>query len=142
MSYIKLSSEGGTPFERLLGYVPEILKKWSQLENAFFQSSSFDPEFLEQVRRTLAYTNRCQYCMAKAGKPDENPASARLACALRFANRYALAGDAIDKQCIEELKEYFSDSELVELIAFCSFISASQKFGASLGLQPQGFYSD
>jgi alkylhydroperoxidase family enzyme len=38
------------------------------------------------------------------------------------------------------LKECFSDAEIVELIAFCSFISASQRFGAVLGLQESKHY--
>ncbi|KTC86622.1 hypothetical protein [Legionella brunensis] len=140
MSYIKLSKHGETPFEKLLGYVPEISHKWAQLESAFFQSQTFSSEFLEQVRRALAFNNLCQYCMAKAGKPDENPESIKLEQALSFANCYAIDHQTIDEQYIEQMKQYFSEGELVELIAFCSFISAAQKFGASLGLQPREYY--
>lgn len=139
MSFIKLSDQGDTIFERLLGYVPEISNKWAQLENAFFQSKTFTPEFLEQVRRALAFTNGCQYCMAKAGKP-ELPNSQKLEQALLFAQRFALNHQEIDKNYIESMKQYFSEGELVELIAFCSFISAAQRFGASLGLKPQQYY--
>ncbi|CAM4474484.1 MAG: hypothetical protein LEGION0403_FIIPPAGN_02816 [Legionella sp.] len=67
MSYVRLSNNGSTPFERLLGHASHILEQWNDLEEAFFKSITFDDNFLEQVRRALAFTNQCQYCMAKAG---------------------------------------------------------------------------
>ena len=134
MSYIQLSDYGKSPFERLLGHAPSILRQWDQLELAFFQSTTFDPHFLEQVRRALAYKNQCQYCMAKAGPPDENPENERLAAALRFANLFAIDHLSVGQDEVQGLKELFTDAEIIELIAFCAFISASQQFGAILGL--------
>ncbi|MFW2570251.1 carboxymuconolactone decarboxylase family protein [Legionella sp. 29fVS95] len=141
MAHIKLSKQGVTPFEKLLGHLPEISVQWQQLEMAFFQSNTFDADFLEQIRRVLAFNHVCQYCMAKAGPADENPDSLRLAEALRLANKFALDHLSIDQEEITRLKKYFSDQELVELLAFCSFISAAQKLGASLGLQAANHYS-
>lgn len=141
MAHIELSKQGITPFEKLLGHLPEISVQWQQLEMAFFQSNTFDADFLEQVRRALAFNNLCQYCMAKAGPADNNPASIRLAAALRLANKFALDHLSIDREEITRLKEHFSDRELVELLAFCSFVSAAQKFGACLGLQAANHYS-
>ena len=80
------------------------------------------------------------YCMAKAGKPDQNPKDTRLIEALRFANTFAISHDAIDESEITRLKNYFSEAELVELAAFCSFISASQKLGAVMGLKAMTHY--
>ncbi|QLH42633.1 MAG: hypothetical protein HWD59_07875 [Coxiellaceae bacterium] len=140
MSYIKFSENGSTPFEKLIGHAPDISSRWEQLESAFFQSKKFNPEFLEQIRRALAFNNLCQYCMAKAGPPDENPNSARLLEALRFANKFAIDHTSIDENEILRMKNVFSDSEIVELIAFCSFISAAQRFGACLGLRPADTY--
>jgi alkylhydroperoxidase family enzyme len=140
MSYIELSNYGGSPFEKLMGHVPNVLNQWGKLEEAFFQSNTFTPAFLEQVRRTLAFKNLCQYCMLKAGPPDDNPDSVRLAIALKFANKFAIDHTSILKEEIKEMGEHFSNDELVELIAFCSFISASQKFGSCLGLQSSDKY--
>ena len=135
MAFIQLSTYGSTPFERLLGHKPDLLDQWEKLELAFFQSTTFDAHFLEQVRRALAFNNQCQYCMAKAGGPDKNPQDTRLLEALRFANIFAISPADIDESEIIRLKNYFSEAELVELTAFCSFISASQKFGAVMGLK-------
>lgn len=142
MSVIPLSSNGNTPFERLLGHVPEILAPWGLLETAFFNQTTFDLDFLEQIRRALAYSNQCKYCMAKAGPPEENQKDIRLKAALRFANQFSISHHSVDENEINQLKECFSDSELVELIAFCSFISASQRFGAVFGLEQSIAYSD
>ena len=136
MARIPLSEVGSSPFEQLMGHAPTVLAHWSQLENAFFQSATFDAEFLEQIRRALAYDNQCLYCMAKAGPPESNPTDKRLAEALKFANQFAIDHKLIDEVDIARLKEFFSVAEISELISFCSFISASQRFGAVLGLQP------
>jgi alkylhydroperoxidase family enzyme len=142
MSFVRLSNNGSTPFERLLGHAPHILEQWNGLEGAFFNSSAFGDNFLEQVRRALAFTNQCQYCMAKAGPPDKNVGEARLLVALRFANKFALDHSTVSEQDVNYLKDYFSEAEIIELIAFCSFISASQRFGAVLGLQEAAKYNN
>jgi alkylhydroperoxidase family enzyme len=141
MSIIPLSNNGKTPFEKLLGHAPEILTPWGNLEASFFNQTTFDLDFLEQIRRALAYSNQCRYCMAKEGPPTENQNDIRLRVALRFANQFAISHLSIDASEINQLKEYFSDSEIVELVAFCSFISASQRFGAVLGLEQSIKYS-
>lgn len=140
MAYIELSKNGSSPFERLLGHKPDLLEQWGKLETVFFQSSHFDAYFLEQVRRALAFNNQCQYCMEKAGRPDQNLQDVRLIEALRFANLFAISHVDIDEKEIARLRNYFSQEELVELTAFCSFISASQKLGAVLGLKPAKHY--
>ncbi|WP_131794673.1 hypothetical protein [Fluoribacter gormanii] len=141
MSFIQLSEYGTSPFERLLGHAPEILDQWGKLEIVFLKSNTFNADFLEQVRRALAFNNQCQYCMAKAGPPDQNPQGDRLVEALRFANLFSIT-QSIDKNEILRLKKYFSEAEIAELIAFCSFISAAQKFGAALGLESRENYME
>ncbi|HGI8202232.1 hypothetical protein [Legionella pneumophila] len=136
MSHIPLSNYGTSPFERLLGYVPEILNNWSNLENAFLQSKTFEPNFLEQIRRALAFDNLCYYCMAKAGPPNQRPEDIQLTAALKFANKFAIDHKIINEQDIDELKQCFLTNEISELISYCSFITASQRFGSVSGLQP------
>jgi alkylhydroperoxidase family enzyme len=142
MSLIPLSNCGSTPFERLLGHAPELLEQWGKLELAFFKSTTFHSDFLEQIRRALAFNNQCYYCMAKAGPPDQNTEDNRLILALRFANKFSISHTSIDEDELPQLKNYFSDAEIIELIAFCSFISASQRFGAVLGLKELEHYGN
>lgn len=140
MSHIQLSNYGTSPFEQLMGHAPDVLDQWGKLEEVFFSSKTFGSEFLEQIRRALAFKNSCMYCMAKAGPPDEAPESQRLQAALRFANQFAINHQDIAKEEIHHLEQFFSKNELIELIAFCSFITASQKFGACLGLESADKY--
>ena len=52
MATITFSKNGSTPFEQLLGHNPEVLKKWSSLEETLFYSGVLDLELKEEVRRT------------------------------------------------------------------------------------------
>ena len=134
MPRIPLSSHGTTPHERLLGHNPGILEAWLALEAAFFQSPTFDDGLREQVRRALAFGNRCEYCMAKAGPPDRVQAVARTGLAVAFADIMGQDHRTVHEGQLAALRESFTDAEVAELIAFASFISAGQMFGAVLGL--------
>lgn len=140
MSHIPFSSNGNTPFEKLIGYNTDLLSKWTQLESAIFNSKTFNHTFLEQIRRALAFNNACQYCMAKAGPPDQSETDIRLTAALRYANKFAIDHQSIDEQDISRLNETFTMAEISELTLFCAFISAAQRFGAVLGLQSASVY--
>jgi alkylhydroperoxidase family enzyme len=133
MPRIELSKEGNTPFEQLLGYNTNVLENWSNLEEVLFKSNTFSDELKEQVRRTLAFNNGCQYCMAK-GRPSENIADVKILVAVKFADTFSK--NNIDDREFDKLKSVFKDNEISELCAFICFISASQKFGALLDLQP------
>jgi alkylhydroperoxidase family enzyme len=61
MPRISFSNVGNTPFKRLLGHNPEILKSWTNLNDAFLTSGKLSPDLKEQVRRALAFGNRCEY---------------------------------------------------------------------------------
>lgn len=134
MAKITFSQEGLTPFEQLLGHNKEILEKWSSLEECIFNSNTFTPEFKEQLRRTLAFNNGCQYCMAK-GKPSNQITDSKILIATKIADIVS-KNHIIDDKHFNLLKNEFSDKEISELLALICFITASQKFGALLDLQP------
>ena len=140
MSRISLSDQGASPWERLLGHTPTILQQWIALEEAFFSSGTFSPELREQVRRTLAWGNGCAYCMAKSGRPDEHQADPRISLAVGCAEIFAQNPQDMDESVFDLLKTEFSEAEISELFAFMSFLSASQRFGAALGLESRETY--
>lgn len=135
MSRIPFSNKGNTPFEQLLGHHEEILKCWSQLENAFFTSNKLSQELKEEVRRTLAHQNGCQYCMAK-GQPSLELKDAKITAAVNFAAILAEDHRKISNHHIEVLYEVFKTDEIAELCAYICFITACQQFGAVLNLMP------
>lgn len=135
MARVAFSQTGNTPFERLLGHNPDVLEKWTALEVALWGSSTFSPHLKEQVRRVLAFGNQCEYCMAK-GRPNDVHPDPKEALAVAFAQAFVQDRGAIDESSFEVLREEFSEAEIAELTAFISFVTAAQRFGAALALQP------
>lgn len=131
---ISLSKQGATPFEQLMGHNEDMLEKWNDLEAILFTKSHLEHNLLEQVRRTLAFENECEYCMVKGGRPDFNADDKKIGAATAFAQMFALDHSSINEAHFEMLKVEFSEQQISELCAFICFISASQKFGRIMNL--------
>jgi len=129
MTRIKLSDYGNSPFEKLIGHNKNILDKWNELEITLFATSSLSNELLEQVRRTIAFENECEYCMVKGGKADSNQIDEKISLATAFAQVFSINHKDIDDKHFDLLKEKFTEKEISELCTFISFISSSQKLG-------------
>jgi alkylhydroperoxidase family enzyme len=117
-----------------MGHAPHVLEPWTRLEDAFFKQSVLPSQLLEQVRRTLALGHGCDYCRAKAGPPDAHHKDLRTSLAVGFAQLYTAGHKEIDASQLRVLRECFSDQELVELVAFVSFMWAGGTFGRILGI--------
>ncbi|WP_047865456.1 carboxymuconolactone decarboxylase family protein [Rubrobacter aplysinae] len=135
MPRILFVREGATPFERLMGHNPQILARWSELEDTLLGPSRLGAELKEQVRRTLAFGNRCEYCMVK-GMPAEEHLDRRQRLAVDFARQVVEDHLAVEDQVFTDLREHFVEAEIAELCALVCFLTASQRFGALLKLQP------
>ncbi|MBM7633226.1 carboxymuconolactone decarboxylase family protein [Geomicrobium sediminis] len=132
MARIDESKIGETPFQKLLGHNSEIMERWNQLDKAFEGLSS---KLREQVRRTLAQGNGCDYCKAK-GKPDPLEYDEKTSIAVGFAEVFLKQKGGIANSTFDVLKESFSEKEISELCAFIAFTTASQHFGAMMKLEP------
>lgn len=129
MTRINLSENGKSPFQKLIGHNINILNNWIQLEESIIVDSSLDPNLLEQVRRTIAFKNKCEYCMVKAGKANKVKKDNREQIATAFAELFAMDHKEIRAEHFTLLKEEFSEKEISELCSFISFITACQKLG-------------
>jgi alkylhydroperoxidase family enzyme len=118
-----------------MGHAPLVLESWSRLEEVFFRRSILPAQLLEQVRRTLALGHGCAYCQAKAGPPDKCQAEFRTSLAVGLAQVFATDHKGIDERMLQTMREHFSEPELVELVAFMSFMWAGGTFGNVLGIQ-------
>lgn len=135
MARIKESSFGETPFQRLLGHNIEVMQGWTQLGSVLENDGLLSFELKEQVRRTLAQSNRCEYCKAK-GKPDWDKFDEKISLAVGFAKVFLKQKGSIPNSTFKTLYEGFTEEEISELCAFISFTSASQYFGAMMQLKP------
>lgn len=134
MAVISFSKNGATPFQQLLGHNQGILEKWASLEACLYGSDTFPPELTEEVRRTLAFQNGCEYCKAK-GAPSKTIMDSRTQLAVHLADLSGKTTHMSDEE-VHALKEVFTDGEISELLALICFITACQRFGALLNLGP------
>ncbi|SHJ01388.1 carboxymuconolactone decarboxylase family protein [Lutispora thermophila] len=136
MARIGESVYGSTPFQKLLGHNKEVMEAWSHLGEVLEKDGLLSSELKEQVRRTLAQGNGCEYCKAK-GKPDPDTFNEKISVAIGFAEVFLKQKGDISDSTFEILKGYFSEGEISELCAFITFITAQQYFGAMMKLKPQ-----
>ncbi|MGJ9383078.1 carboxymuconolactone decarboxylase family protein [Salipaludibacillus sp. CF4.18] len=134
MARIKLSEYGYTPFQRLLGHNEIVMEKWRQLGIVLEQDGLLPKDLKEQVRRTMAQGNGCEYCKAK-GKPEPASFNEKTSIAVGFAEVFLKQKGNISNSIFDLLRESFSDEEISELSAFIAFTTASQSFGAMLQLE-------
>ena len=136
MARIIESNFGESPFQRLLGHNIEVMKGWSRLGDVLEKDGLLSAELKEQVRRTLAQSNGCEYCKAK-GKPELEKFNEKISIAVGFAEVFLKQKGDISNAIFDILGECFSEEEISELCAFIAFTTASQYFGAMLRLEAQ-----
>jgi alkylhydroperoxidase family enzyme len=61
MARISYSSVGASPFRRLVGHNPELLRGFEALSDALNHSLQLPGDLREEVRRHLAYERGCVY---------------------------------------------------------------------------------
>jgi alkylhydroperoxidase family enzyme len=136
MARISNSENGATPFQKLLGYNTDVLNGWNQLGEVLGKDIYLTSQLKEQVRRTLAQGNGCEYCMAK-GKPEPHLFDEKMSIAVGFAEVFLRQKGNISDVQFNVLKQYLSDAEISELSSFITFTTASQYFGAIMKLEAE-----
>lgn len=136
MTLIPLHEKGETPFQQLLAYNQDIQAAWAQLGSTLEKDQWLSAKLKEEVRRTLAQKNGCKYCKAK-GKPNPADYDEKTAVCTGFAEAFLASKGQTSASITAVLKDYLSDAEISELLAFICFTTASQYFGALMQLQAQ-----
>ncbi|MCM3240320.1 carboxymuconolactone decarboxylase family protein [Heyndrickxia oleronia] len=136
MARISESTFGNTPFQRLLGHNEKVMEGWSYLGDVLEKDGFLSSELKEQVRRTLAQSNGCEYCKAK-GKPEPEKFNEKISIAVGFAEVFLKQKESIPESSFKILQEYFNENEISELCAFIAFTTASQYFGAMMKLEAE-----
>ncbi|WP_324729376.1 carboxymuconolactone decarboxylase family protein [Lysinibacillus fusiformis] len=134
MTLIHLYDKGLTPFQQLLGYNEEIQSHWLQLGETVEKDGHLPAHLKEEVRKTLAQKNGCQYCQAK-GIPDPQHHDEKTAVCTGFAEAFLVTKGHTAPYVTAVLKEYLTEAEISELLAFICFTTAQQYFGALMQLK-------
>lgn len=145
-------ADKATPLEqgtmRMMAHRPELAKGFAQFAGAMFSNRLLPERLTELVRLRIAYHNQCRSCMAiryqravEAGidetlvcslerpyeAPDLSPAER---AALVYADLFATDHLAIDDEMFEDLRQHFSEPELVELGMFVALCVGFGRLGA------------
>lgn len=122
----------------IMGRLPAVAEALGALTAALRGNGTLPPRLLELVRLRIAFFNQCRSCIAvryQSAIDDgldqdavcslERPAeaenlSAAERSALRFAELFATDHLAIDDAVYDELREHFSEDQLVELGVHCA----------------------
>lgn len=145
---IELCEENGTPGPgavKTIGHEPEIARAFIEYWDALFYGGSVDHRLKELLRSHLANLHGCDYCQSVGSNvAREMGLSSEKIWALREyeeselfteAERAALrfAEDFYrNEHSYDELKEHFTDAEVIEIVWFVSFQDGGEKMMESL----------
>lgn len=132
---------------RIQAHQPAMTRAWDDLGVAIATQGTLSPRLLELVRLRIAFHNQCRTCMSLRYLPEdqidegtvcslEQPAQAdelteAERCALRFADLFATNHLAIDDRVYDELREHFTEAELVQLGYRCAVNLAVGRLAAT-----------
>ena len=133
----------------ILGHRPEVAAALGNLRAALQSTGTLSPRLTELVRLRIAFHNQCRSCMSvryQSAIDDgltenavcslEQPAdaddlSAAERSALRFADLFATDHLAIDDAIYDELRQHFSEDQLVELGVHCAYAVGMGRLAAT-----------
>lgn len=134
MALIQLSENGTTPFQKLLGYNKDIMLSWSNLSESLETDNQLSSDLKEEIRSMLAQNHGCAYCKAK-GKPSGKFTDEKSMICLVFVDVYMKLGTEIPDYILQTLNDHLTEAEMSELIAFITFTTCQQYFGAIMKLE-------
>jgi alkylhydroperoxidase family enzyme len=119
----------GSEYRKIMSLRPDLNKAWNTLDEAIRFAGVLDAELKEEVRRMVAQNQGCKFC-ASLGLPKDHYEDPRVAAAVAFAGALASSPTGISDEVWAEVRPHFNDEELVELVAWTSFMYAAEMFGA------------
>lgn len=132
----------------IVGRVPSLLKTIVPVFESFFGGGRIDPHIFEMMRLKTGEINRCAYCAsvrsqsvrdevgpkedALFGDIDEGELSKREALAVDLAEQMAGDPNYITDEFFEELREEFTEEEVIELVFAASIFNWGNKFNITM----------
>jgi len=140
-----------TNIYKALAHKPNILKTIGPFVASVQLPDELDPKLKERIILRVSGINRSAYCShahrqisAKMGFTEEeinetkNPDSANIdeseKAALRFAEALTVNPGNIPDEVFEDLKKYFSESQIVEITAIAALYNMINRFNEALKL--------
>ena len=129
---------------------PKMVQALAQLSEAVHNDCSLQPDVRGLVGQMASKVHGCQYCLAHTAANAErygvsNEKIARMwefetndlftdaeRAALRFAAAAATVPNAVDETLSADLKRYFNDTEIVEIMGIIAYYGWWNRWNASL----------
>lgn len=136
-----------------IGRVPSLLKTIVPVFEAFFAGGRIEPHIFEMMRLKTGEINRCAYCAsvrsqnvrdevgpkedALFGEIDTGELDRREHLAIELAEQMGGDPNYISDDFFEELREEFSDDEIIELVFACSIFNWGNKYNITMTLDAE-----
>jgi alkylhydroperoxidase family enzyme len=143
----------GVETKAIFAHRPDHAERvFAMLEAVEYGSGTLSPRLIELVWLRIAFWNQCRSCMSLRYKPDlvsedmvcslERPEDAEGLgeadrAALRFADLFATDHLAIDESVYDDLRQHFSEAELVELGICCAAYVGFGRLAATWAMHDQ-----
>ena len=166
MARIDVPEGRGLERERVLMMQPAVALGMAAFSEAVYEKTSLPARERELARLRIAAANGCPVCLntrsrrAEADGLDEGAVQEIITCTVgrppaidgltererlagEFADRFATDHHSIDEAFIGEVREHFSDVEVVELTALCAMAVGNGRFMTVLDIaaDDDGFYA-
>jgi hypothetical protein len=144
----------------IMAHVPGAAAAITAVLDTLRASGSLPPRLIELLRIRIAFHNQCRLCMSGRYRPDlvteeqlcslERPADGpgltdAERAALKFGDLFATNHLAIGSATYDELRQHFTESQLVELGLYCSYLVGQGRLSATWGIDdglPAGFLAN
>jgi AhpD family alkylhydroperoxidase len=165
MARIDVPAGSGLERERLLMMQPQVAIGMGAYATAIYEQTSLPARLREVARLRIAAANGCPVCLntrsprADADGFSEQSVNEVVSCpvgatqdldgldqreqlAAEFADRFAHQHHAIDDDFMAEVRDHFSDIEIIELAALCAMTLGNGRFMTVLGVaaDDDGYY--
>ena len=137
---------------RTMGHNPEVAKAFANYWNSLHRGGSVPHEIKELARVQIAQMIGCEFCARQTSPlaasiteeekrccalPNWDHPNPKTRAALHYARTLTL-DDGQDHEVYEELKQYYSNAEIIELAAFFCLTAGGNRMAKSWSIEPHG----
>src|SRR5579872_4532293 len=152
LASLEARARQANPFFRAMAHRPEVLKNFPPLYSAVVGPGSVERRVKVLVYLACSYANTCPFCIAsnlpgarKAGvtedeiraleHEEDGPFSPAERAALAYARELTRTAHA--KSTTEELRNHFTDEQMVEITLVIGISNLTNRFNNGLGILPE-----
>jgi RNA polymerase sigma-70 factor (ECF subfamily) len=137
---------------RTMGHNPEVAKAFAKYWDLLHRGGAVPHEIKELARIQIAQMIGCDFCARQTSPlaatiteeekaccalPNWEHPDAKTRAALHYARTLTL-DDGRDTEVYEELKEYYSNADIIELAAFFCLTAGGNRMAKSWSIEPHG----